>query len=454
MPFFVRFSNIREFFKPFCLLGVRGRKQVSACFLLFALHLLLPQILLLLQVFQLSSVFQLSRYSEFLQPEYLQLSPSSAFALDTVVWKPTPESEPVTTVGRVLTVAQDRSLLLQERNGSIHPIEYEMIQKATRNQIEFVPMTQDELAETYLERLPEGFQSHKTEHFVLFFKTSKEYARWNGILLERLYAVFENFWRKRGMDLQEPEFPLFCVIFPNRQEYHAFADAEGESVGSSVIAYYNYQTNRIVCFDLSGQETYAADSIDPRTGKVKKSRSVNFYAFTRDMLERPNAEKQIATIIHEAVHQLVHNRGLAQRFGDVPLWYNEGIALFFESPNMKSERGWTGIGYPNPFWAPYFKQYLAHRPMGHLEQLLTNDTLFQTTGEAQNSYAESWMLTWHLLKTQPKKFTEYAKIMGKKPILIWDSHEERVQEFEKIFGPLEKFEKKFIRSAQKVNFNL
>lgn len=368
-------------------------------------------------------------------------------ALDTVIWKPTPGSAPITSVGRVLVVAQDKSLLLQERNGSIHPIEYEMILKATRNPQEFVPMTQDELAETYLERLPDGFRVLKTKHFVLFFKTSKEYARWNGLLLERLYSAFENYWTNRGLPLREPEFPLFCIIFPNRAEYHAFAESENEAVGSSVIAYYSFQTNRVVCCDLSGQETLAA--AEDADGNAANR---NFLTFTREILKRPNAEKQVATVIHEAAHQLAHNRGLANRFGDIPRWYNEGIALFFESPNLKSEKGWSGIGRPNPFWLPYFKNYLPRRPEGQLEQLLTNDALFQNTDSVQEAYAESWTLTWFLIKTRPKQYLEYVRKMGEKPILMWDTYEERLADFEEIFGPVEELEKEFLRYVRKARF--
>lgn len=367
--------------------------------------------------------------------------PTSGYALDTVIWKPNSDTEEITTVGRVLTVAQDRSLLIQDRAGEIHPVEAEMLVRATRNALEFVPMTQDELAETYLARLPEGFQAWKTEHFVVFYKTSREYARWNGLLLERLYDAFETFWKKQGVTLTEPEFPLFCVIFPNSREYHAFADAEGEHVGKSVIAYYSFQTNRVTCYDLSGQN-------DGEIGK-NGSRRVNFTTFTREMVERPDAARQIATIIHEATHQLVHNRGLAQRYGDIPLWFNEGIALFFESPNLKSERGWSGIGRPNPFWFPYFKRHLPTRPEGQLEQILTNDSLFQGSSTVQDAYAESWALTWFLIRTRSKQFAEYCRKMGEKPILIWDAHEERLSEFEEVFGSVEKLEKDFTRYMRK-----
>ncbi|MBR0191926.1 MAG: DUF1570 domain-containing protein [Thermoguttaceae bacterium] len=365
--------------------------------------------------------------------------PTLAAALDTVIWKPTPDSEPVTTVGRVLVVAQDKSLLIQERTGEIHAVETEMLVKATRNTLEFTPMTQDELAESYLPRLPQGFQTWKTDHFVLFYKTSKAYARWYGILLERLYTAFEGFWLKQGLTLREPEFPLFCVIFPNSEEYHAFADAQGEHVGKSVIAYYSFMTNRVICYDLSGQESDLQD-----VGNV------NFTSYSRQILQRPNAEKQVATVIHEATHQLVHNRGLAVRFGDVPLWYNEGIALYFESPNLRNEKGWSGIGRPNPFWLPYFKEYLQRRPEGQLRLLLTDDQLFQTNNTVHDAYAEASTLTWFLIKTRPKQFVEYCRKMGEKKVLIWDSAEERIAEFEEVFGPVEKLEKEFVRYAKRV----
>jgi len=70
----------------------------------------------------------------------------------------------------------------------------------------------------------------------------------------------------------------------------------------------------------------------------------------------------------------------------------------------------------------------------------------------QEAYSESWTLTWFLIKTRPKQYLEYVRKMGEKPILMWDSYEERIADFEEVFGPAEELEKEFIRYVRKARF--
>ena len=67
----------------------------------------------------------------------------------------------------------------------------------------------------------------------------------------------------------------------------------------------------------------------------------------------------VATIIHEATHQLAFNRGLQARFADVPLWVSEGIALYFETPDLRNSRGWQTVGAVNRVRLDRFRQYLT-----------------------------------------------------------------------------------------------
>ena len=223
---------------------------------------------------------------------------SSAWALDTVVWKPMPDAPERTSVGKTLAVTQDKGVLLLERSGEIQAIEPQMIVKATRNSQEFQPFTQDEMAKEFLQRLPQGFQVLKTDHYTIFYETTPEYARWCGTLLERLYDSFSQFSTKQELKLPEPEFPLVVVMFANVKNYRAFLREELSSFDSSVIGYYSFQTNRMVCYDLSGEETYTEHRPSATKSKIH-----------RQILKRPEALKQVATLIHEATHQLAYNRG-------------------------------------------------------------------------------------------------------------------------------------------------
>ena len=53
------------------------------------------------------------------------------------------------------------------------------------------------------------------------------------------------------------------------------------------------------------------------------------------------------TIVHEAVHQLAYNSTLQRRMADNPYWVSEGLATYFESPDLNSLRGWRNIGAIN-----------------------------------------------------------------------------------------------------------
>src|SRR5207244_4222856 len=53
----------------------------------------------------------------------------------------------------------------------------------------------------------------------------------------------------------------------------------------------------------------------------------------------------IATIMHEAAHQMSFNTGLLNREGDCPLWLGEGLATYCEATD---DGFWKGIGEPNP----------------------------------------------------------------------------------------------------------
>ena len=49
------------------------------------------------------------------------------------------------------------------------------------------------------------------------------------------------------------------------------------------------------------------------------------------MLSRPEGERTVATVVHEATHQMAFNCGLHTRYADIPVWVSEGIAMYFET---------------------------------------------------------------------------------------------------------------------------
>jgi len=57
--------------------------------------------------------------------------------------------------------------------------------------------------------------------------------------------------------------------------------------------------------------------------------SVSTGAQIKQILAQPDALQTVSTIVHEATHQIAFNCGLHTRLSDCPVWFSEGIAMYF-----------------------------------------------------------------------------------------------------------------------------
>lgn len=368
------------------------------------------------------------------------LGPLESRALETVVFHR--HNREHTVVGRLLLTAQDGGILLLARDGVLWAIEPKEQIKISRDHLPFRPLSRKELASQLLQMLPSGFQVHETANYLICYNTSKPYAQWCGALLERLYSAFFNYWHRRGLELQRPEFPLVSVVFADRKSYQEFARAEVGEAASAIVAYYSLMTNRMTMYDLTGREQLA---------RAFHGRSWMSSAQINQILARPEAERTVATIIHEATHQIAFNCGLHERLSDCPLWLSEGIAIYFETPDLSSAKGWKTIGAINRPRLTQFYQYLKRRPADSLRTLIAKDDRFRHPQTALEAYAEAWALTYFLLKQRGKQFVEYLRLISRKKPLVWDRPETRLQEFQSAFDQdLESLDKEFLRFMAKL----
>jgi hypothetical protein len=269
--------------------------------------------------------------------------------------------------------------------------------------------------------------------------TSRNYARWCGSLFERLYMAFTNFWKKQGFDLVEPEFPLISIVFNDQASYREHIQRELGHGTESIIGYYSLATNRITTYDLTGIEALR------RPGDRRGSPSQ-----INELLMRPEAERTVATLIHEATHQIAFNSGLQTRYADIPLWLSEGIAVYFETPDLTSPRGWRTVGAINQVRLAHFRNYLPRRPADSLKSLIMTDTRIRDTRQAADAYAEAWALNYFLIKQRPKQFRAYLKMLSAKPPLVWDEPDERLKEFVDAFGDLSQLDADFLRTMNRL----
>jgi hypothetical protein len=115
----------------------------------------------------------------------------------------------------------------------------------------------------------------------------------------------------------------------------------------------------------------------------------------------------------------------------VPLWVSEGVATYFETPDLASQRGWKGIGNVNK---PRLERYLARPGVGSLERMIVDDDMFRDAEGALDAYARAWALTYYLMQTRKEAFVGYMKTIARKEPLAEDSPEQRLRDFEEAFG--------------------
>jgi hypothetical protein len=282
--------------------------------------------------------------------------------------------------------------------------------------------------------LPKGFAVHPTAHYLVCYNTSRGYAQWCGSLLERLYTAFTNFWSRKGFALSEPAWPLVAIVFADRQSYVQYARPEIADAARSIVAYFNLESNRITMYDLTGSEAAGQPT----------ERSVA--ALINRLLSQPEAEWNVATIVHEATHQIAFNCGLHTRLSDCPRWFSEGIALYFETPDVTSTKGWRSIGAVNKIRLARFLEYIPRRPSDSLVMLLAGEKRFHDPKQALDAYAESWALTFYLIQKHPKQYVAYLRLLAEKKPLLADDPATRLAEFKLAFGEdLRRLDAEFVR---------
>ena len=296
--------------------------------------------------------------------------------------------------GKIEVEAVDGGVLLLARDGELWPITAEELVSKRSDKNEFTPFNKAEMNKQLLAKHPPpGFKLHQTAHYTICYNTSPAYAQWVGSLYERLYDGFHNYWAKKGIKLTESELPLVALVFDSRETYELHARRElGDAVGS-IIGYYSLQTNQVTMYDLTGLEGLGVKNRGSSTARINA------------LLSQPSAERNVATIVHEATHQLVYNSGLQTRYADIPFWVSEGLAVYFETPDLDSAKGWKRIGGVNQHNLLEFHKWLRERPANSLSSLLTDDRRFRDPKTASAAYSEAWSMNYFLLRTRGEEYT-------------------------------------------------
>lgn len=370
---------------------------------------------------------------------WLLLTTGRAWALDEILIRDGEKERRL--VGQVLA-DHEEGVLLQGRDGQIWPINAKAVLSRSSNDQSWSWLAGQELSDSVLAELPPGFETYSTAHYLICHNTSRAYAQWCGSLFERLYSAFTNYWKRRGFDLDEPSAPMVAVVFADQKSFASYSRAEAGAAAGSLIGFYSLRTNRIATYDLSGIESLVGNRRRATVAEINQ------------ILRRPDAQRTVATLIHEATHQVAFNTHLHSRFADIPVWVSEGLAIFFETPDLESQRGWRTIGAVNYPRLEAFREALPDRPDGALKQMIADDSALRDPKRAAASYAEAWAWHYFLLKQRAEQYQAYTRLLSAKAAKSpWapPNSEERLADFEAAFGnDYEKLDADFLRFMSRV----
>jgi hypothetical protein len=274
--------------------------------------------------------------------------------------------------------------------------------------------TREEMIEDLLDGPFVGFQVKSTEHYLIVYQSSNEFADESARVLEGLYRGLSSAFERREVPIVESEFPLVAVIFGSEREFRAFKRVDPETQ-----AYYEIYTNRIYFYETSDRDQQAPEVA---------------------ALRRPQ------TVAHEGTHQILQNIGIQPRLAPWPPWLIEGLAEYCATP-LTTKRGtsWSGIGYVSPLHLATIRDladplsgqvpgsrrpaHIGRRPgMPLVEYLVSKEDLTPT------DYALAWAMTHYLAMKRVDEFVTYLRRMSTMAPFEKQTPEIRLAAFRAAFG--------------------
>lgn len=282
----------------------------------------------------------------------------------------------------------DRVFWLQSQDGRMRSLPADGVHKFRKISPQFSGWSGSVVGDSLRREFGKGFEVAGTRHYAVC-AASDQKARAYAEMFEDLYRTFHMYFSVRGFTINEPEFPLIAIVFPDFDSFARYARAERVDVPRTLRGYYMTSSNRIALYESADNDT----------------------------------------MIHEGTHQLAFNTGLHSRIGENPKWVVEGLATVFEAPGIRNSGGSGAakmrinherfIGFGNFSKSRY-------KPKS-LESFLSGDELFQTS--VFDAYSEAWAFSFFLIETRPRAYAEFLRtIAARDPLRVYPA-EDRVADF-------------------------
>lgn len=323
----------------------------------------------------------------------------------------------------------------------------------------FRPASQAEFRRMLEAELGTEYEYTTSKHYVVC--GTRGHSRSYAALFEEIFHQVDSFYSLRGFRTSSPDTPLVALVLKDQAAFRKYCEGDQMTWTEGLRGYYSLRTNRVVMYDQANlfqsvQFMPQADQLLAGT-TFQTADTTDVSALTTDsvLLRLKNAAAASAvagdtadTIIHETTHQVGFNIGIHSRTGGTPSWVLEGMATVLEASGMRSP-GTSVAAKLNPERLEWFKaNYSARRQPGDLAKLIASDDMFRQ--QTLDAYSAAWGITWFLTENpaRGRQFSKYLKSLRERDPLQTYTAEERLKDFQKVFGDISRLEVDYVRAIE------
>lgn len=329
----------------------------------------------------------------------------------------------LTVEGNVLAEDRDGTILLEGRDSQHFVVRRQDRTRWDRGAERLPPWNAAQLRDRLAKEFGPAYKTRSTVNYVLCSSASSEFTIEAGKLFERALNVFITYFKtKGGFTVAKPSQPMVAIICSSRDEYLRITAPIFGEIAAQSDGLYSPQTNRLYLFNAFG---------GPTEGRLRALAQQN-----RKDAEHASLllkERNISVVIHEGIHQIAYNTGFHSRTSVQPIWLVEGMAMFFESPDLDRRGGWAGVGTVNRERLEHYQKLSSSRSIIPLGAIVVDDVALRGRN-AVDGYAQAWALTHFLNKAKTQQYMRYLKIVNDRPPLENYSAEDRLRDFRTAFG--------------------
>lgn len=294
--------------------------------------------------------------------------------------------------------------------------------------------------------LGEDYRVRHTDHFVVFYSADEVVVKDFLHRIEKTFDSVHRFATKLNIKVRYTDDKLPIVFSKDHQEFRGVFRGirGGDPPDAAAGLYLSGKPNVSLFYDMSQnpfmkewadkvrqlqEEARKATDSDTRKAKVREAQ---WYS-NRSLVYQEEQNRSV--VQHEVAHQLLYNFRVHNWDSSWanPQWLVEGMATLFEVPPGKHGAGINVINqrrlgdireaFPN-FKTENWRQFIGEPSAGR--QMLSNE-----------GYAQSWALTYYLVKRKPRELPKYVEMIKKRKTSRPVSAEQELTDFEKCFGKVD-----------------